>query len=240
VLEAGIFLSHGPAPLVVVIEDEVFGRNRVAVAEKINESARGTARVAAARARADAALARERARRKSPALDHAWRVFLGLPMQLSVPPEAEEQALALFRAGDVQGAMRALAAPVRDGLEAAARVQGERPGDIYNSGVAISEEALEAYLAEVGETRVVRRIDLPTGEIPEPLRARWFFGEDPLTLVVCFHSDGRIADLFRRVGRAAFKGLGGVVVWELCEEAGGPGALAQALGPLWFRRPGVE
>jgi hypothetical protein len=228
VLEAGVFVSHGAAPVVVIIEDEVFGRNRVAIAERINESARGTARAAPARARADAALTAERLRRRSPGLEHAWSVFIGAPLQLPVPPEAEDQALGLFRSGDAPGAMRALAAPVREGLEGAARA-GERPGDIYNSGAALSEEALEAYLAEISGARAVRRVDLPLDRIPETLRARWFFGEEPLTLVACAHPDGRVAELFRRVGTAAFKGLGDVVVWELCDDRGGAGALADAL-----------
>jgi hypothetical protein len=234
VLEAGVFVSYGQAPLVVVIDDEVFGRNRVAIADKINESARGTARAPAGRARADAALARERARRGVPGLDHAWSVFIGPPADLAVPPEAEEHAVRLFRAGDATGAMRALAAPVRDGIEAAARV-AERPGDVYNSGAALSEEALQAFLAEVGERRVVRRVALAPERIPEALRARSFYGDAPLAFVACFHRDGRLAELFRRVGVAAFKGLGRVVVWELCAGGGGAGALAAALAPAWFR-----
>jgi hypothetical protein len=237
VLEAGVFVSFGAAPLVVVIEDEVFGRNRVAIAEKINESARGTARAPSARLRADAALARERARRGAPGLEHAFSVFIGQPMQIGVPPESEDHALRLFRAGDGPGAMRALAAAVRDAVEGAAR-NGERAGDIYNSGAALSEEALEAYLAAIGRTRAVRRVDLAPAEIPEALRARFFYGEEPLALVACFHHDGRLAELFRRVGVAAFKGLGDVVVWELCADGGGAGALAAALGAAWFRGRG--
>jgi len=38
-----------------------------------------------------------------------------------------------------------------------------------------------------------------------------------------------------RYGPAAFKGLGGVVVWELCAQDSGPGALAAALGAGWFK-----
>jgi hypothetical protein len=237
VLEAGVFVSHGQAPLVVVIEDEVFGRNRVAIADKINESARGTARAGSARVRADAALARERMRRGNPALDHAFSVFTGAPVQLAVPPEAEDHAIRLFRAGDGPGAMRAVAAAVRDGVEAAARA-GERPGDVYNSGAALSQEALEAFLTEVGSARVLRRIALDPERIPQPLRQRFFYGEEALTLVACFHADGRLSELFRRVGTAAFKGLGDVVVWELCTDGGGPGALAGALAAGWFRGGG--
>jgi len=232
-LEAGLFVSHGAAPLVVVIEDEVFGRNRVAIAEKINESARGTARVASARAHADAALAAERAARGSPALPHAWSVFIGQPLQIPVPPQAEAAALRAARAGDVTAGMNALAGAVRDALVSAARTV-DAPGDIYNSGVALSEDALTAFLAAVEGERMVRRLELDPAAVPDELRGKWFYGAGPQSLVACFGRDGRVTELFRRVGVAAFRGLGGVVVWELCDESGGPGALAGALGPAWL------
>lgn len=234
VLEAGVFVSYGAAPLVVLIDDEVFGRNRVAIAEKINESARGTARAPSARARADGALARERAKRNDPSLGHAFSVFIGQPLHIPVPPDAEERAVRLFRAGNGPAATQALAAALRDGVEALSRDGGERPGDVYNSGAALSEEALLAYVAEIEGTRPVRRVEVAPDEIPQELRARWFFGDEPLSLIACFHEDGRVSELFRRVGAAAFKGLGGVVVWELCADSGGPGALARALGRSWL------
>ncbi|HET7824447.1 MAG TPA: hypothetical protein VFK90_03900, partial [Anaeromyxobacter sp.] len=93
----------------------------------------------------------------------------------------------------------------------------------------VSEEALEAFLAEVGPARDVRRIELPQERIPDGMRTRWWFGDEPFALVACFHPDGRLGELFRRVGTAAFKGLGDVVVWELCGESGGAGALGLAL-----------
>jgi hypothetical protein len=235
VLEAGIFVSYGPAPLAIVIDDEVFGRNRVAIAEKINESARGTARAPAARLRADAALPRERVRRGAPSLQHAWSVFIGQPLSIAIPPDAEDAAMRSLGAGDAQAALRAVAAPVRDALEMAAREPAERAGDIYNCGAAVSEDALVGFLQEVEAKRIVRRVELAPERIPERLRARWFYDVGPQSLVVLFHPDGRLAETFRKVGAAAFKGLGGVVVWELCAEDGGPGALAQALGPVWFR-----
>ncbi len=234
-ISAGIFVSFGPAPLVVAIDDEVFGRQRVAIADKINESARGTARNGAARARADAELAAERKARGAPAMDHAWRVFIGQPLAISIPPGPEAAALRAFAGGDPQGAMRHLAAPVRAALEVAARVEGDAAGDIYNSGIAVSEESLQSWLAEVADARVVRRVDLAPDALPAELRARWYYGTDPLNLVACFGGGGRLAELYRRVGRAAFKGLGDVVVWELCEEMGGAAALAQHYGPRWFK-----
>jgi hypothetical protein len=234
-LEAGVFISYGDAPLVVVIEDEVFGHNRVAIADKINESARGTARASAARIRADAQLASARAARGRPAMAHAWSVFIDRPLALAVPPEVGAQAVAAAQAGDLAGAMRCLSGSVREGLEAVALEGAEPPGEIYNSGAALSEEALTAFLAEVSERRVIRRIELDPATVPEAASANWFYGAERQSLVVCFHPDGRVGELFRRVGRAAFKGLGGVTVWELCAEQGGPALLVHLLGRSWFR-----
>ncbi len=234
-LEAGVFVSHGAAPLVVTIDDEVFGHSRVAIADKINESARGTARTAGARARADALLEAERAATGRPALEHAWSVFVGRPLALPVPPGAAAAALRAARAGDLAAALRAVALPVREALERAAREGDDAPADIYNSGAALSGAALEAFLDEVGEARVVRRLELGPAAIPERLRERWWFGSEPQTLVACFQPDGRPAELFRQVGRAAFRGIGDVPVWEICADTGAPAALAGALAPAWFR-----
>ncbi|MGB8931987.1 MAG: hypothetical protein WCC48_12135, partial [Anaeromyxobacteraceae bacterium] len=169
------------------------------------------------------------------ALEHAWRVFVGQPLSISIPPGPEAAALRAFMGGDPQGAMRHLAAPVRAALEVAAKVEGDAAGDIYNSGVALSEESLQAWLSDVAGARVVRRVDLMPDSLPEELRSRWFYGTDPLNLVACFSASGRLVELYRRVGRAAFKGLGDVVVWELCDEAGGAAALAQHYGPRWLK-----
>jgi len=222
---------------VLVIEDEVFGRNRVAIAEKINESARGTARVLSARARADAALQRERTRRGAPTLEHAWSVFIGQPFVLPIAAEVAEAAVQAWRTGDPAAAMRALSAPAREALQAAAVEDRDGAGDIYNSGAALSEEALEVFLAEVHRTREVRRFTLAPEQVPVELQARWFFGDGPQELVACFQGT-RVLELFRRVGRASFKGLGGVVVWELCADDGGPGALAAAMAAAWLKGGG--
>jgi hypothetical protein len=228
-LEAGVFISWGPAPLVMVIEDEVFGRNRVAIADKINESARGTARASAARARADALLAAERVARGNPRLQHAWNVFVGQTPSLLIPPDAEAAALRAAAAGDLAGALRSLAGPVRDAVAAAARAAAEGSGDLYNSGAALSGEALAAFLEAVARERTVRRVEVAPEEIPAELAARWYFGPGPHSLVACLHPDGRVGELFRYAGKAVMKGLAPVSVWELCPDAGAPAALARAV-----------
>ena len=233
-LEAGVFVSFGPAPLVVSIDDEAFGHNRVAIAEKINESARGTARASLARARADQLLETARAARGFPGLRHAWNVFIGQPLSIAIPPDAATEALRAARAGDMTAAMRAVAKPVRRGLEAAARAEDEGAGDVYNAGAALSEEALSAWLASVGGRRTVRRVELDPADVPEEVAAQWWFGTGPESLVVTFHTDGRPAEMFRHVGRAWFKGLGEVPIWEIAADTGGPAAIFQAMRAAWL------
>jgi hypothetical protein len=233
-LEAGVFVSFGPAPLVVSIDDEAFGHNRVAIAEKINESARGTARASLARARADQLLETARAVRGSPGLRHAWSVFIGQPLSIAIPPDAATEALRAARAGDMTAAMRAVAKPVRRGLEAAARAEDEGAGDVYNAGAALSEEALSAWLASAGGRRTVRRVELDPADVPEEVAAQWWFGNGPESLVVTFHTDGRPAEMFRHVGRAWFKGLGEVPIWEIAADTGGPAAIFQAMRAAWL------
>jgi hypothetical protein len=237
-LEAGVFVSFGPAPLVVSIDDEAFGRNRVAIAEKINESARGTARASLARARADQLLEEARTARGLPGLRHAWSVFIGQPLSLAIPPAAAVEAMRAARAGDMTAAMRAVAKPVRRALEAAARAEDEGSGDVYNAGAALSEEALSAWLASMGAGRVVRRVELDPAEVPEDVAAQWWFGPGPESLVVTFHTDGRPAEMFRYVGRAWFKGLGEVPIWELAADTGGPAAIFQAMRAAWLAGAG--
>ncbi len=235
-LEAGVFVSFGTAPLVVSIDDEAFGHNRVAIAEKINESARGTARASMARARADQLLEAARAARGSPGLRHAWSVFIGQPLSIAIPPDAATEALRAARAGDMTAAMRAVAKPVRRGLEAAARAEDEGAGDVYNAGAALSEESLSAWLASMGDRRIVRRVELDPADVPQEVGAQWWFGTGPESLVVTFHADGRPAEMFRHVGRAWFKGLGEVPIWEIAADTGGPAAIFQAMRAAWLGR----
>ena len=233
-LEAGVFVSFGPAPIVVTIDDEVFGRNRVAIAEKINESARGTARAPTARARADQLLEAERAARGLPELRHAWSVLIGQPLALSIPPAAEAAALRAARAGDLATAMHVVAGPVRAALEGAARADDLGTGDVYNAGAALSEEALEAFLEAVARTRAVRRVELEPQDVPPELARQAWFGPGTESLVATFHPDGRPAELFRFAGRAWFKGLGEVPVWEIAADVGPPAALFRAMRERWL------
>src|SRR5205085_3341485 len=86
-LEAGIFISYGAAPEVATFEDHIFGQIKVSIAEKINESARGTARNGGVRARVDAILESERKRLGRPALACPRHVLVSQQLSMPGPPE---------------------------------------------------------------------------------------------------------------------------------------------------------
>ncbi len=205
-LEAGVFLSWGPAPLVLTIPDDVFGTSRVAIADKINESARGTARNPGARVRADALLDAERARRGDGSVKHPWAVFVGSPL----PP----------------------------GANASAEDHDEPPGDIYNTGIALSEEALLGFQQEVGRDRVFRGVDVWPQTLHPELQRRFHFPPTMIRLIVAYAPDtGAVKEVFRYAGRVMFKGFeaqGGIRVWELVSETSAGGLIALHHAREWF------
>lgn len=238
-LEAGLFISFGPAPLQIVVDDDVFGRSKVAIGERINESARGTARSNGARARADALLASAREARGDPALVQPFSVFIGAPFTLHLPPELEASARAAMRAKDVPAAMRALSGPMRQLIEELGRTPDGAAGEIYNCGAALSHDALVAYQEACGPTRIFRDLEVDPALLHPELHARFFLPPEPLQLVLGYSPERRLAEVFRYVGRALFKGLeakGGVRVWELLDRPDFVALLERHHGEAWLGR----
>jgi hypothetical protein len=218
-LEAGIFVSYGAAPEVATFEDHIFGQIKVSIAEKINESARGTARNGGVRARVEASLARERARLGRPGLVCPLHVSVSQPLSMAVP---EDVAIAVRRSlagGDVEGAETVLTGVVRDFVgRLAAEEMHEDRGDIYNGGAAISEDALRAYIAARRSELVFLRRDVQVAQLAPPLREKFVFPGSVLRMVLAVSSTKQLEQLFVFVGRALFRGFekqGGLGVYEM-------------------------
>jgi hypothetical protein len=219
-LEAGIFVSFGAAPEVATFEDSVFGAIKVSIAEKINESARGTARNGSVRARVDALLAHERARLGKPELVCPLHVSVSQPLAMPITGAAEMAVRRSLAAGDIEGAETVLAESVRDFVAklASQEASGDR-GDIYNGGAAVSEEALHAYVAARGSDLVFLRRDLDVTSLHPSIRARFVFPMPTLRLVLAGATASQsLQELYVHVGRALFKGFekaGGLGVYEM-------------------------
>jgi hypothetical protein len=217
-LEAGVFISFGAAPEVAMFEDHIFGAIKVSIGEKINESARGTARNGGVRARLDALLAQERAR-KGLDLVCPLQVMVSQPLTMPVPPGVETAVRQSIAAGDLEAAEASLSETVREfiGRLASQEVYEDR-GDIYNGGVAISEDALKAWIAARASDYVFLRRDLRVADLHPALQERFVFPMPVLRLALAVSTSARsLQDLFVFAGRAQFKGMekeGGLGIFE--------------------------
>ncbi|MBS2022487.1 MAG: hypothetical protein JST92_08760 [Deltaproteobacteria bacterium] len=239
-LEAGIFISYGSAPEVSTFEDAVFGAIKVSIAEKINESARGTARNGGVKARVDTLLSTTKAQRGRE-LVCPFTVFLSQPLSIPIPPELETVVRAALDEGDSEGAELALAESVRSFVRRLAS-QGMQTagGDIYNGGAAMSEEALEAYIEQRGDDFMVVRREIGSLMLHPSLLEKFVFPQSQLSVVCLVASASQaLHELFVFQGRALFKGLekqGGLGVFELIPaESEFFSLLAKHHVPQWIR-----
>ncbi|HET7788235.1 MAG TPA: hypothetical protein VFL36_19845 [Myxococcales bacterium] len=219
-LEAGIFISYGAAPEVATFEDHIFGQIKVSIAEKINESARGTARNAGVRARVDALLDAERGRLRRPDLVCPLLVSVSQPLSMPVPPDVEMAMRQSLAEGDQQGAEAALSGAVRElvGRLASEDAFDDR-GDIYNGGVALSDEALRAYLSARKHDLVFLRREVEVGTLHPDIGGRFVFPAGTLRLVAAVSPATQgLQELFVYVGRALFRGFerqSGLGIYEM-------------------------
>ncbi len=238
-LEAGIFVSYGAAPEVATFEDHIFGQIKVSIAEKINESARGTARNGGVRARVDALLASERARLGKPSLVCPLSVAVSQPLSMPLPPDVELAVRRCVATSDLDGAETVLGGAVRDFVARLASQESyEDRGDIYNGGAAVSEEALRAYVEARGSDLTFLRRDVDVAGLHAALREKFVFPMTVLRLVMAVSPHG-LQELFVFVGRALFKGFekqGGLGIYELvARENPFFTLLAQHHVPQWVR-----
>jgi hypothetical protein len=219
-LEAGIFISYGAAPEVATFEDHIFGSIKVSIAEKINESARGTARNGGVRSRTEAILAAERAQLGRPTLVCPLHVAVSQQLSVPVPADASAAIRSALGQGDMDAAATVLGGVMRDFLGKLdwQQMHDDR-GDIYNGGAALSEDALEAYVAACGDDALFLRREVPVSDLAPLLRERFVFPARTLRLVMAVSpASHALQRLFVFVGRALFKGLekqDGLGVYEM-------------------------
>ena len=239
-LEAGIFVSFGAAPEVATFDDPIFGQIKVSIAEKINESARGTARNGGVRARVDAILASERARLGKPELVCPLAVAVSQPLSMQVTADVELAVRRSLAQGDLDGAETVLHGAVRDFVARLATQEVyEDRGNIYNGGAAVSEEALKAYVEARGAEYLFLRRDVAVEDLHPELRERFIFPMASLRLMLAVSPSQALQELFVLVGRALFKGFekqGGLGVYEMvARENPFFGLLAQHHLSGWLR-----
>ncbi len=247
-LDAGIFVSFGAAPEVAMFEDHVFGQIKVSIAEKINESARGTARNAGVRARMESILAAERRRLKRPGLVCPLHVSVSQPLSMPVAADVSLAVRRCLAVSDLEAAETVLSVVVREfvGRLASEEAVDDR-GDIYNGGAAISEDALKAFIEARGNDVEFLKREIQVADLSPALQEKFVFPNPSLRLVMAVAPAAQtLQHLFVFVGRALFRGLekqGGLGVYEMvARENPLFGMLAQHHLPQWLaeRKPGTS
>lgn len=235
-LETGIYVSYGASAEVITLDDEVFGSLRVAISEKINEAARGTARNQEIKRKMDADLDRSRRERGRPDLAWPFEVYVESAQSLVMPQEVSVAIERAFGAKDpalADEAAALLARLAREDLVSAAREGGKRSrmvqtfSDIHNLGVALSGEALDAFLAETLAARYHFEKSLPVSELHPELQAAFVFREPTLSFVVSVPADPQAsaaaeALVFHHAGNVQFRGF----------ELKGAGSVYELLSPV--------
>ncbi len=217
-LEAGLFISFGTAAEVISMEDDIWGTQRVAISERINEAARGTARNLVVKQMLDETLEQARADRAKPNLDLPFRVYIASTGTFRVEPALgrmwqkaladKDQKLVQRFISETTKSIKSKFSRIETGHESHVAINSN---DIYNLGEAISGGALNAYLFKTKLTHQFFRVQIKPEELAPEIQNSFLFLESMLSLIVGFKTSDPDSDieLFRYVGQVLFRGFEG-------------------------------
>lgn len=230
-MDAGLFISYGKAAEVIAMTDEVWGVQKVFIAESINESARGTARNSMIKSFLDARLNEQIRLRGRPDLSFPFHVFVekSFSFQLSAHKSAEfNHAIKGNNLAKVEQVLHNLFYEgLRDARELIQNkvLVGEKrtlttTRDIYNEGHALSEEALNAFIKETAANRFHVRRSFPVRKFHQQILDQFLFLNDHFRFVMSVSNDSpkNAPLIFRFAGSVTFRGFenrGAIGIYEL-------------------------
>jgi hypothetical protein len=218
-VEYGLFISYGDAAENISFEDPFWGQMNVAIAEKLNEAARGTGRNPDIKKKLDVLLRNARRARGIPSLSYPFSVFIDKSYGLSLRSDLSnmvEKALQYGDEGMAQEVMETASALFMNDIKKRISGSGDAGwetltyfNDIYNLGEALSEEALQAYLREISPHQYSFEKVVKSNELHPEMQERFFFPSSELKFFFCVaKEEGQLEfDLFRYVGELVFKGF---------------------------------
>jgi hypothetical protein len=218
-VEYGLFISYGDAAETISFEDPFWGKMNVAIAEKLNEAARGTVRNPDIRKKLDLLLRNARLARGNPALTYPFYVFVDGCYGLSFRSDVSTMVDRVLESKDkrtAQEAMEIAASLFMNDIEKGIRDSGDDGwetltyfNDIYNLGEAMSGEALQAYLKEISPHTYYFDKHVKITELHQEIQKRFFFPSSEIKFFICVEQDeGQLHfDLIRYVGELVFKGF---------------------------------
>ncbi len=218
-IEYGLFISYGDAAESIVFEDPYWGKMNVAIAEKLNEAARGTGRNPTIKRKLETLLGTARRARGSPNLTYPFHVFIDRGFGLSFRPDLSSMIERLLNTHDskiAQAIIDTTSSLLMNDIEKGMRgaMEGEWEvlnyfNDIYNLGEAISGEALQAYLREISPHKYYFIKTVRIEELHPEIKQQFFFPSPELQFTICIQRESVQLDfeLFRYVGELVFRGF---------------------------------
>ena len=218
-VEYGLFISYGDAAETVTFDDPFWGKMNVAIAEKLNEAARGTGRNPEIRKKLNLLLRNARQARGNPTLTYPFSVFIDKSYALSLRSDLSAMVERILQRRDDETAQHvvktASALFLRD-IERGMKDSGDEGwetltyfNDIYNLGEALSGEALQSYLRETSPHKYNFYKIVSTNDLHAEIQQHFFFPSPELKFCVCVERrNGQLQfDLFRHVGELVFRGF---------------------------------
>jgi hypothetical protein len=218
-IEYGLFISYGDAAENISFEDPFWGQMNVAIAEKLNEAARGTGRNPDIKKKLDVLLRNARRARGIPSLTYPFCVFIDKSYGLSLRSDLSNMVERALQYGDekmAREAMETASALFMNDITKGMSDSGDAGwetltyfNDIYNLGEALSEEALQAYLREISPHQYSFEKVVTINKLHPEIQGRFFFPSSELKFFFCVaKEEGQLEfDLFRYVGELVFKGF---------------------------------
>lgn len=218
-IEYGLFISYGDAAENITFDDPFWGKMNVAIAEKLNEAARGTGRNLDVRKKLDLLLRNARRARGIPSLTYPFNVFIDKSYGLSLRSDLStmlERALQNRNKETAQEVMESISSHLMNDIAKGMKGSGEDGwetltyfNDIYNLGEAMSEEALRTYLREQSTHKYYFDKTVKVNELHPELQQRFFFPASELRFCICVGKEEPQLqfDLFRYVGELVFRGF---------------------------------
>ncbi|MBN1255829.1 MAG: hypothetical protein JXA50_11195 [Deltaproteobacteria bacterium] len=219
VIEYGLFISYGDAAETIAFEDPFWGKMNVAIAEKLNEAARGTGRNPDIRKKMDLLLRNARRAKGNPALAYPFYVFIDRGYGLFLRSDMRtmiENALQNRDKEAAEAVMKIASSLFMNDIDKGMKGAGDDgwetltySNDIYNLGEAMSGEALQIYLKEIGPHKYTFDKTITINALNREIQQRFFFPSPELKFTVSVEKEGDQLqfDLFRYVGDLVFRGF---------------------------------
>ena len=218
-MEAGLFITYGSKAEIIVMRDDFWGELKVAIGEKINEAARGTARSSIVRAKMERLLEEERIKRRNPSLKYPLDVYIDKTYGFLMPPSMDEHLEGMIIRKDVSEAKDLASALAQECFRDFRRIISGEPlsslrilsavSDIYNKGQALSADALKAYIKENSGRGFFFKREVQITELKKEIQNTFFFPFKALELWFgVFMTEGiKQIDVFCKAGEIIFKGF---------------------------------